>query len=253
MHPHPAEANEACPPLSAPAAFRAFFQRHGRIVVRQALSAAVCAEAVDGFLKEVHLDTRALFQRHAGYAAHVYSDAGHMRYPIVNLPDIPGRRYPQFKAASMALLTSPLLRRAVETLLGEPARLVRSMYADGIGAGATGAIAGGDPVIGAWIAAEDAGAGHAMAAGDLLLWDARTEPEAPACSRRAYTGYYTGRCTGGGRAGVMLGGMEVLHYSEHRGMAARAAVLLRAQYPLAYSALRRLRLRCWPSGNGAWQ
>ncbi len=251
MHPDLANAPGACPALTEPAAFRAFFQREGYVVVPDALPAAVCAEAVDGFLKEVHLDTRALFQRQGGaWAAHVYTASGQMREPMVNLADIPGRRYPQFKSASMALLTGPMLRQAVEALLGEPARLVWAMYADGEGAGAHRAAAAATPTIGAWIAAEDAdpGAGASMGQGDLLLWDARTTPEAPACARRALIGYYTGRshrCRGGG---AILGAMEVLHYSDHRGVAARAAVLLRTEYPDAYRALRRLsQLAPWRS------
>ena len=161
---HPVlDSDRAWPALTDAAAFREYFQREGYIVVRNALPRAVCVEAVDGFLKEVHLDNRALFLRHASarYEAHVYTDAGHMRYPIMNLQDIPGRRYPQFKAAGLALLTDPVLQRALHTLLGEPARLVHTMYFDGNQA--TWAHRDSryiDPAlpiaaIGAWIAAED--------------------------------------------------------------------------------------------------
>lgn len=251
MHPHTAEAPGHCPALTDPAAFREFFQREGYVVVPRALPAAVCAEAVDGFLKEVHLDTRALFQRGAGdWAAHVYTASGQMRDPLVNLQAMPGRRYPQFKAASMALLTGVVLRQAVETLLGEPARLVDSLYADGFAHNHAATAAA--PAIGAWIAAED-GDGRAplMAQGDLLLWDARKTPEAPSCARRAFVGYYA-RSDPGRPAGVMLGAMEVLNYSEHRSLAGRAAVLLRAEYPLAWRMLHRLR-RPWPSRAEAHQ
>ncbi|MDB5934134.1 MAG: hypothetical protein JWQ01_1478 [Massilia sp.] len=286
MHPDTAEATDTCPALSAAAAFREFFHREGYLVLRGALPTEVCAEAVDGFLKEVHLDTRALFQRHAGagYATHVYTGAGHMRHPIVNLPDISGRRYPQFKAASMALLTDPLLRRAMETLLGEPVRLVRSMYFDGHQTTGPHRDAGcpsdGRAMIGAWIAAEDIdpGAGRffvlpgshlqdfpaeralmapPMRQGDVLIWNALTihgslAATTPECSRRSFTGYYTGRSQRSGGAGVMLGGMEVLHHSDHRSLAGRAAILLRSEYPGAYSVLRRLRqLRPWPSDSSA--
>ena len=84
-----------------------------------------------------------------------------MRHPIVNLQDISGRRYPQFKAASLALLTDPVLRRAMQTLLGEPARLGRTMYFDGNQTalpqrdGQRADPARPAAAIGAWIAAED--------------------------------------------------------------------------------------------------
>jgi phytanoyl-CoA hydroxylase len=301
---HPAPDNgSAWPALTATAAFREYFQREGYIVVRNALPHAVCAEAVDGFLKEVHLDNRALFLRHASarYEPHVYTEAGHMRYPIMNLQDIPGRRYPQFKAAGLALLTDPALQRALHTLLGEPARLVHSMYFDGNHA--TWAHRDSryiDPAlpiaaIGAWIAAEDIdpGAGRffvlpgshlrpvpgervhdpngarykaAMAEfvahgplphvapvlkqGDLLLWSSLTihgslPTTAPASSRRSFTGHYIGRSESlkpppGAGATEVLGGMDILHHSDQRSLAGRAAGLLRSEYPRAYTWLRRL-------------
>jgi phytanoyl-CoA hydroxylase len=168
-------ADEAHPPLSDAVAFRDFFEREGYIVVRGGLPPAVCSEAVDAFLKEVHLDHRALFLRQAPsgdssriYAPHAYTQAGHMRQPILGLQDLCPRRYPQFRAAALALLTDVVLRRAIETLLGAPARLVDSMYfdvnhfpwaqRDGRFVDATRPNA----LIGAWIAAEntDAGAGR---------------------------------------------------------------------------------------------
>ena len=161
------QADQAWPALTDAAAFRAYFEREGYIVVRNALPPALCAEAVDAFLTEIHLDHRALFLRQAPsrYAAHTYTAAGHMQHPIVNLQDLCPRRYPQFRAAALALLTDGVLRRAVETLLGAPARLLDSMYFDatqipwaqrddrGIDAVRP------DAMVGAWIAAEDAQAG----------------------------------------------------------------------------------------------
>lgn len=160
-------ADEDCPALTDAAAFRDYFEREGYIVVRNALPPALCAEAVDSFLTEVHLDHRALFLRQAPsrYEPHAYTPAGHMQHPIVNLQDLCGRRYPQFRGAALALLTDAVLRRAIETLLGAPARLVDSMYfdasqipwaqRDGRYLDATRP----DAMIGAWIAAEDAQAG----------------------------------------------------------------------------------------------
>ncbi|MDB5953092.1 MAG: hypothetical protein JWR65_4947 [Massilia sp.] len=162
---HPAD--EAHPPLADAAAFRDYFEREGYIVVRGGLPPALCGEAVDAFLKEVHLDHRALFLRQAPsrYAPHVYTEAGHMQQPIVGLQDLCGRRYPQFRAAALALLTDAVLRRAVETLLGAPARLVDSKYFDAnhfAWAQRVGRFIDAtrpEAMIGAWIAAEDIGAG----------------------------------------------------------------------------------------------
>ena len=84
-----------------------------------------------------------------------------MQYPILNLQDLCGRRYPQFRAAGLALLTDPILARALETLLGAPALLLDSAYCDANDAVPARRDAGHDAgagraaMIGAWIAAED--------------------------------------------------------------------------------------------------
>jgi phytanoyl-CoA hydroxylase len=195
MHTETAQpADDSCPALADAAAFREYFEREGYIVVRNALPPALCAEAVDAFLTEVHLDNRALFLRQdpARYEPHVYTPAGHMQHPILNLPDLCGRRYPQFRAAALALLTDAVLRRAIETLLGAPARLVDSMYFDGnqvpwaqrdgryLDAARPGAM------IGAWIAAEDIqpGAGRFYVLPRSHLRPASGEPgQGPASAR----------------------------------------------------------------------
>ena len=303
---HPAD--EPHPPLADVDAFRDFFAREGYIVVRGGLPPSVCFEAVDGFLKEVHLDHRALFLREAPsrYAPHVYTKAGHMQHPIVGLQDLCPRRYPQFRAAALALLTDAVLRRAVETLLGAPARLVDSMYfdannfpwaqRDGRFIDATRP----EAMIGAWIAAEDIepGAGRfyvlpgshlrpptdrhgrdpdcscdtralaefadvsrnigplrqvapMLAQGDLLLWSAMTihgslPTRGAAGSRRSLCARYVAASSppvrrGGGEGVVVsVGGMEVLHHSDPRSLAGRAANLVRARHPDAWLLLRRL-------------
>ena len=295
-------ADGAYPSLTDAVAFREYFEREGYIVVRNALPPEICAEAVDGFLKEVHLDNRALFLRQdpSRYEPHVYTLAGHMQHPILNLQDLCGRRYPQFRAAALALLTDGMLRRAIETLFGAPARLVDSMYfdanqipwahRDGRYLDATRP----DAMIGAWIAAEDvqAGAGRfyvlprshlrpasgdagphqggarhkvptaefaaqgplrqaapMLKQGDLLLWSAMTvhgslPTTRAASSRRSFCGHYIARSglLADRRAGAVVthGGMEILHHSDPRSLAGRAANLLRAEYPDAYLLLRRL-------------
>ncbi|GGE81148.1 phytanoyl-CoA dioxygenase family protein [Massilia psychrophila] len=303
-------ADEAHPPLADTSAFRDYFEREGYVVVRGALPPAVCAEAVDGFLKEVHLDHRALFLRQAPsrYAPHAYTEAGHMQHPILGLQDLCPRRYPQFRAAALALLTDAVLRRAVETLLGAPARLVDSMYFDANGfpwARRDGRFIDAirfDAMIGASIAVEhiargagrfyvlprshlrpptdrqgrDPDCSHSTQAmadvaevarnigplrqaapmleqGDLLLWSAMTihgslPTSGVAGARRALCARYVAsagplaRGGGGiGRNGVVagVGGMEVLHHSDPRSLAGRAANLVRADYPDIYQLLLR--------------
>ncbi|HEU4373280.1 MAG TPA: hypothetical protein VFS02_07315 [Telluria sp.] len=242
MQTEPADA--FCRVLAEAAAGKDFFEREGYLVLRGALAPAVCAEAVDGFLAEVHLDTRALFLRSGPerYAAHCYTDTGRMRFPIVNLQDVCGRRYPQFKAAGLALLTDRALVRAVRTLLGEPACLLRTMYCDGSGAAPMQQGAR----IGAWIAAEDAwhpGA-TALRQGDVLLWNAtaagaRWPPAVAACQQRALIGYYGARAQCRPRGCVTIGGIDVVLHGGRPTVAGRAAGALRTACPRLYALLQR--------------
>lgn len=221
-----------------------FFQREGYVVLRRALPPAVCAEAVDGFLEEVHLDTRALFRRAAPerYAPHAYTEAGRMRFPIVNLQDISGRRYPQFKAAGLALLTDPALSQAVQSLLGKPARLLRTMYSDGNLAAPMHEPDGA--IIGALIAAEDADCGvrcrgwPALRQGDILLWNAMTTHAVPACPQRAFVGHYSGRAQRLPHGCLTIGAMEIVLHGGRQTLAGRAAGALRMAGPRLYTLLR---------------
>lgn len=144
-------------------AVRAHFEREGYVVIRRLLPLAACELARQAFLREVWPARRAYFKRHASgsYERNVYTEHGHMKYPIMNLQDIGGRRFRQFRQRGLELLTHPQLRRLMRQMFGEPARLVHTMYFDGNQA--TWAHRDGDyfdssargRMIGAWVAAED--------------------------------------------------------------------------------------------------
>lgn len=160
----PREHDDAsCPPCSDLPALRAYFDREGFAVIRRLLPLAACEAARQAFLHEVLPARRAYFKRHASgrYERNVYTEYGHMKYPIMNLQDIGGRRFRQFRQRGLELLTHPQVRQLMRQLFGEPARLVHTMYFDGNQA--TWAHRDGDyfdsaaagRMIGVWIAAED--------------------------------------------------------------------------------------------------
>ncbi|MDP2307600.1 MAG: phytanoyl-CoA dioxygenase family protein [Pseudomonadota bacterium] len=151
------------PAPEQPEAFRSWFEREGFVVVRRAVPAAACQRAVQAFREEVLPDRDAWFERHATgkFERHVYTDAGFMKFPIMNLQDLSSRRHPRFKALGLDVLTQPTIQRALEVLLGEPGRAVYTMYFDGNQA--TWAHRDGSyfdaqrpgTMIGVWVAAED--------------------------------------------------------------------------------------------------
>lgn len=151
------------PTLEAPERFRAWFEEEGCIVVRNAVAPRLCQAGIDAFRREVLPDHLGFFERHASgkFERHVYTPAGFMKYPIMNLQDLPERKYPAFRRTGLNVLTHPSVQRAMRLLCGEPARIVHTMYFDGnqttwahrdghyIDSGQVG------HMIGVWIAAED--------------------------------------------------------------------------------------------------
>ncbi len=143
--------------------FRAYFEREGFVVLCNAIPPEMCETAKQAFLTEVHPDKHALFMRHASgmHERHVYTEHGFMKFPMMNIQDLPDRCYPGFKRNGLALLTHEAVQQAMAILFGEPAQLVHTMYFDGNQA--TWAHRDGHYIdsdregsmVGAWIAAED--------------------------------------------------------------------------------------------------
>lgn len=151
------------PSPSSAHAFRAYFEREGFIVLRNAIPPALCEAAKQSFITELLPDRHALFMRHASgtHERHVYTEYGFMKYPVMNFQDLPDKRYPGFKRDGLGLLTHAAAQRAMTILFGEPAQLVHTMYFDGnqtTWAHRDGHYIDSDRegnMVGAWIAAED--------------------------------------------------------------------------------------------------
>ncbi|MBV9784583.1 MAG: phytanoyl-CoA dioxygenase family protein [Acidisphaera sp.] len=151
-----------------PAVLRGDFERDGYAVVRGAVPATLCAAATAAFDREVRPD-RGYFMRHQSgeLERHVFTEHGFMKYPIMNVQDLSEARFRGFRTAALAALTHEGVQRAVAAILGEPAKLIHTMYFDGnqtTWAHRDGsyidAQSGG--MIGLWLALEDihAGAGR---------------------------------------------------------------------------------------------
>jgi hypothetical protein len=157
------DADDVYPSIDDMAGLRAYFEREGFVVLRRALPPLACETARQAFLREALPARRAYFKRHASgrYERNVYTEHGHMKFPIMNLQDIGGRRFRQFRQRGLELLTHDHVQHIMRGMFGEPGRLVHTMYFDGNQA--TWAHRDGDyfdsaasgRMIGVWIAAED--------------------------------------------------------------------------------------------------
>ncbi len=149
-------------PLADPAAFAAFFAEQGYAVLRGAVPKDRCEAAKAAFERDVK-PSRRYFKRHESseFERHVFTEAGFVKYPIMNIQDLVGPAFDDFRRNGLGLLTCPDLRDAVALPLGEPGRIIHTMYFDGnqetwahrdshyIDAEQVGRM------IGVWIAAED--------------------------------------------------------------------------------------------------
>jgi phytanoyl-CoA hydroxylase len=154
---------DPCPSPEQPERFREWFEQEGYVVVRRALPTRLCQVGIEQFRREVLPDRLAFFERHISgkFERHCYTEAGFMKYPIMNLQDLAHRRHAGFRRAGLNLLTHPNVQRAVRILSGEPGRVVHTMYFDGNqttwahrdGHYIDSAQAGN--MLGVWIAAED--------------------------------------------------------------------------------------------------
>lgn len=161
--PRGAGTEDPYPTLEQPAEFRAWFEREGYILIRNAIPPKLCEAGVEAFRREVLPDRLGFFERHASgkFERHVLTETGFMKYPIMNLQDLSPKKYPGFRHAGLNILTHPTIQRAFITLAGEPGHCVHTMYFDGnqttwahrdghyIDAGNDG------QMIGVWVAAED--------------------------------------------------------------------------------------------------
>ncbi len=161
--PREAGETERYPSMEEPEKFRQWFEREGYVLLRAAVPGKLCDAGVQAFENEVLHDRKGFFERHASgkYERHVMTEAGFMKYPIMNLQDLSGKKYPAFKKNGLNLLTQKNIQRAVEILFGEPGRVVHTMYFDGNQT--TWAHRDGHYIdsqqqgkmIGVWVAAED--------------------------------------------------------------------------------------------------
>ena len=138
------------------------FERDGYLVIRNAVPPETCRSAVTAF-EDLVKPSRSYFLRHefGSYDRHVFTEHGFMKYPIMNIQDLSEARFGPFIRHGLDVLTHRRVQDVIAALMGEPGRLVHTMFFDGnqttwahrdshyIDSEKIGAM------IGIWVAAED--------------------------------------------------------------------------------------------------
>jgi len=118
--------------LSDAAAIRQYYDENGYVVVRGLIPGDLCERALKDFEREVKPYPGHIYrQTTANPERHALTDWGLMLNPILNVQSLDPRRFSRFKEAGLAILTHRRAQDAVRTILGEPGKIVQSMYFDG--------------------------------------------------------------------------------------------------------------------------
>jgi phytanoyl-CoA hydroxylase len=118
--------------LAQPEEIRRYYDENGYVVVRGLLSQGPCDRAAEAFEVEVKPFGGFIYRQASGNPErHVFTNEGFMLNSILNVQSLDRRRFPGFRQAGLDLLTHANMQRAVLIILGEPGKLVQSMYFDG--------------------------------------------------------------------------------------------------------------------------
>jgi phytanoyl-CoA hydroxylase len=118
--------------LDHEAEIRKYYGENGYVVVRGLLPECLCDRATASFEAEVKRFGGFIYrQTSANPERHVFTNEGFMLNPILNVQSLDRRHFAGFRRAGLDLLTHANMQRAISTILGEPGKLVQSMYFDG--------------------------------------------------------------------------------------------------------------------------
>jgi phytanoyl-CoA hydroxylase len=111
---------------------RRYYSEYGYVVVRGLVQSQFCDQARAFFTREVKPFKGFIYrQASANPERHVLSERGFMLNTILNVQSLDPCHFDGFRQASLDVLTDNHLQRVVQLILGEPGKLVQSMFFEG--------------------------------------------------------------------------------------------------------------------------
>ena len=115
-----------------PAEIRDYYRENGYVVVRGLVPTEICRSAIKHFEDEVKPYPGFIYrQATANPERHVFTPHGFMLNPILNVQSLDVRHFARFREDGLSIMTHPRMQAAVRTILGEPGKVVQSMYFEG--------------------------------------------------------------------------------------------------------------------------
>jgi len=112
--------------------YRRYYAENGYVVIRNAIPHVLCDEAKRRFESEVKPYRGFIYrQTTANPERHVFTDHGYMLNPILNVQSLDRRHFGRFRETGLAVITHRNAQVIARELLGEPGKLVQSMYFEG--------------------------------------------------------------------------------------------------------------------------
>lgn len=109
-----------------------YYRENGYVVVRRLIPRDTCEDAMDWFRREVKSSNRYIYrQTTANPELHLFSKQGFMLNPVLNIQSLDRRFYPRFRETGLSIVTDPDVQGLLCEILGEPGKLVQSMYFEG--------------------------------------------------------------------------------------------------------------------------
>jgi len=111
---------------------RRHYEENGYVVVRGLIPRALCAEAMRRFQAEVKPYKSFIYRQTTGNPEkHVFTTHGFVLNPILNMQSLDRRKFPRFRETALEVITHPNAQAVAAAILGEPGKLVQSMYFEG--------------------------------------------------------------------------------------------------------------------------
>jgi phytanoyl-CoA hydroxylase len=127
-----ADAAPTYPDWNDGRALREYYDEHGYVVVRGLISTELCDVARAAFASQVKPYPGLLYrQATAELEAHRLTEHGYMLNSILNIQDLDRRRFSRFRDGGLALITHQRTQRVINALMGEPGKVVQTMYFEG--------------------------------------------------------------------------------------------------------------------------
>lgn len=132
----PAKVDDASDPyfnLTDELAIHNYYQREGYVVIRNLIPSQLCEQARLTFEQEVKPYDGYMYRQTTSGSPekHIFTDFGYVLNSILNIQDLNTKTFPQFREVGLSVITHSNIYDAVKTILGEPGKLVQSMYFEG--------------------------------------------------------------------------------------------------------------------------